>query len=88
MTTKNPISMHVKKAGTREFFSASGRWTHRMDMAINFPNLLTVIHTCLAEGLDQVEVLIRSDGEADDCFPLNLTQSRFRREQHVLSIPS
>jgi hypothetical protein len=63
----------VRKAGTNQFLKATGRWTRKTEAALNFPTLVDAIHTCLAKGLKQVELILRFEGDSEDqCFALDL----------------
>ena len=73
MTAKRPVKLLVKKVGAFKFLKATGEWSRKVEMAFSFPSLLNAIHTCLAKGLEQVELIIRFDGENNDrCYLLNL----------------
>lgn len=61
----------VKRTGSNKFLKATGRWTKRAEAAFNFPNLVSVVHTCLVKRLKEVEVILRFDGDAEDrSYPL------------------
>jgi len=63
----------VRKVGSNKFLRATGRWTKKAEAACNFPTLVDAIHTCLSQGLKQVEFILRFEGDAEDqCFPLDL----------------
>jgi len=73
MRFKEPslIKLLVKRAGTNKFLRAPGKWTRRAEAAFNFPNILNAIHTCLAHGLKDVELILRYKGDRNDrCYPL------------------
>ncbi|HEX4265978.1 MAG TPA: hypothetical protein VH597_16710 [Verrucomicrobiae bacterium] len=72
--TRSPIKkLLVRKVGSNKFLKATGRWTKKAEAALNFPTLVDAIHTCLAKGLKQIEVILRLEGDAEDqCFALNL----------------
>jgi hypothetical protein len=71
MVESRIIRLLVRRAGTAKFLRATGRWTKKAEAALNFPNLLSLVHTCLARGLTDVELVLRYEGEAEDrCFPL------------------
>jgi len=43
-----------------------------MEAAAHFPNLVNAIHTCLARGLKDVELIMRDEGDdRDRSIPLN-----------------
>jgi hypothetical protein len=72
MTERRIIKLLVKKAGSNKFLKATGRWTKRAEQALNFPHLFQVVHTCLAKGLRDVELVLRYDGDSEDQhYPLN-----------------
>jgi hypothetical protein len=60
------IKVLVRRAGSNKFLRSTGRWTRRAETAFNFPNLLNAIHTCLAKGLKNVELILRYEGETVD----------------------
>lgn len=63
----------VRKIGTNKFLSAAGRWTTKAEAALNFPTLVDAMHACIARGLQEVEFILRFEGDAkDQCFALNL----------------
>lgn len=62
----------VRQRDSKEFLEASGGWTKREEAAYNFPNFLIAINTSIAKGLENVEVIVRCDGDSDDrCYRLN-----------------
>jgi hypothetical protein len=64
----------IRKAGTNKFLRATGRWTKKAEAAFNFPTLVDAMHACIVRGLQEVEFILRFDGDAEDqCFSLNLT---------------
>jgi hypothetical protein len=70
---KKPIKLVVKKVGKLKFLKATGGWSKKIEMAFPFPNLLNAIHTCLVRGLEQVELVVRFEGESTDrCYFVNL----------------
>jgi hypothetical protein len=55
-----------------KFLSPAGRWVKRAEEAVNFPNLLSAINTCLARGLKNVELILRFEGDLPErCIPLD-----------------
>jgi hypothetical protein len=70
----SPITkLLVRKAGSNQFLRATGRWTKKAEAALNFPTLVDAIHTCLAKGLKEVELILRFEGDSEDqCFSLDL----------------
>ena len=69
---ETPVKLLVRNAKSRKFLRSSGRWTKRAEAALNFPNLLNAVHTCLAKGVSDVELILRFEGDAEDrCVPLN-----------------
>lgn len=66
MRNTSPTRMLVRNAQTQKFLKATGRWTKKAEAAFNFPNLVNAIHTCLAYGVKEVEVILRYEGEANE----------------------
>ena len=65
----------VRRVSRNKFLSPAGRWVKRAEAALNFPNLLNAINTCLARGLKNVELILRFEGDAPDrCIPLDSIQ--------------
>ena len=63
----------VRKVGSNTFLRATGRWTKKAEAAVNFPTLVDAIHTCLSQGLQKVEFVLRFEGDSEDqCFALDL----------------
>jgi len=63
----------VRKVGSNTFLRATGRWTKKAEAAFNFPTLVDAIHTCLTQGLQKVEFVLRFEGDSEDqCFALDL----------------
>ena len=60
------IKLRVRRTGSKKFFKSSGRWTRKPDQAFDFPNLLNAVHTCMAKGWHDVELILRYDGDARD----------------------
>jgi hypothetical protein len=66
------IKVMVRRAGSNKFLRSTGRWTKKAEAAFNFPNLLNAIHTCLAKGLKDVELVLRSEGDSvERCYPFD-----------------
>lgn len=73
MISKRPSKLLVKQVGASKFLKATGQWSRKIETAFSFPSLLNAIHLCLVKGLEQVELIIRFDGEsADRCYVLDL----------------
>lgn len=68
MRAKKPIKLVVKKVGKLKFLRATGGWSKKAERAFHFPSLLNAIHTCLAGGLKQVELIIRFEGDRTDRY--------------------
>jgi hypothetical protein len=63
----------VRKVGSNKFLRATGRWTKKAEAAFNFPTLVDAIHACITRGLEEVEFVLRFEGDSEDqCFALNL----------------
>jgi hypothetical protein len=61
----------VRNARSQKFLKSTGRWTRQVEAACNFPNTVNAIHTCLAYGLQEVELILRFEGDKDDrCLPV------------------
>ncbi|HEU5123760.1 MAG TPA: hypothetical protein VFW05_06820 [Verrucomicrobiae bacterium] len=61
----------VRNARSQKFLKSTGRWTRQVEAACNFPNMVNAIHTCLACGLREVELILRFEGDTDDrCLPV------------------
>jgi hypothetical protein len=72
MQESSPAKLFVRRAGSNKFLKATGRWTKKAEAAVNFPNLFNAVHTCLAKGLKDVELVLRLDGDPHDhCYPLD-----------------
>ena len=56
----------VRNARSKKFLKSTGRWTKKPEAACNFPNTVNAIHTCLAHGIDEVELVLRFEGESAD----------------------
>jgi hypothetical protein len=67
-----PRKLLVRHISLNKFLTPGGRWVNRAEAASNFPNLLNAINTCLAQGLKDVELILRFDGsKSDHRIPLN-----------------
>ena len=67
----SPVKLLVRNARSQKFLRATGRWTRRAEAALNFPNVVSAIHACLARGLGEVELVLRFEGDAEDrCVPV------------------
>jgi hypothetical protein len=67
-----PVKLMVRHPVSKKFLRPSGRWTAKPDAALNFPNPVNAIHACIARGFNQVELILRFDGDKTDrCIPLN-----------------
>jgi hypothetical protein len=63
----------VRKVGSNKFLRATGRWTKKAEAAFNFPTVVDAMHTCLVNGLKEVEFILRFEGDAEDqCIALDL----------------
>ena len=63
MNFKDPMKRLLRCARTGKFFRGDGRWTKRVDRALNFPHLMHVVHTCLQHGLKDVELVLQFEGQ-------------------------
>ncbi|HHY83916.1 MAG TPA: hypothetical protein GYA07_00060 [Verrucomicrobia bacterium] len=66
MKNVSPVKLLVRRAGSKKFLRSTGRWTRNAKAACNFPNVLNAIHACLARELDEVELVLRFDGDSKD----------------------
>ena len=67
-----PVKLVVRHARSQKFLKSTGRWTKRVEAAFHFPNVINAIHTCLARGLKDVELVLRyGDGIHERRLPLN-----------------
>ena len=64
--SSNVKKLLVRQSGSQRFLNAAGRWTRKAESAFNFPNPLNAIHTCLAQGINDVELVLRFEGDAND----------------------
>lgn len=74
MKTNSPLpgKLLVRRVSHNKFLSPAGRWVKRAERALNFPNLLNAINTCLGRGLEDVELILRFEGNrADRRIPLD-----------------
>jgi hypothetical protein len=72
MKKSSPEKLVVRHVRSRKFLRSTGRWTKKIEAAFHFPNLINAIHTCLARGLKDVELILRYEGDSRDrCFRLN-----------------
>jgi hypothetical protein len=62
-----PSKFLVRHISRNKFLSPAGRWVKRAEAALNFPNLLNAINTCLGRGLRDVELILRFEGDRPDC---------------------
>jgi len=77
MQTENrlPSKLLVRHSSRNKFLSPTGRWVKRAEAALNFPNLLNAINTCLGRGLKDVELILRFEGNTPDRrIPLDAIQ--------------
>jgi len=58
MVFKEPMKRLVRHARTGKFLCGNGRWTKRIDRALDFPHVMHVVHTCLLHGLRDVELVL------------------------------
>ena len=64
----------TRRAG-QVFSWPAGRWVKKAESAFNFPNLLSVITTCLSRRLKDVELVLRyADETPEQRFPLDAIQ--------------
>ena len=63
----------VRQTGSNKFLRATGRWTRKAEEAFNFPTIVDAVHTCLTNGLKNVEFVLRFEGDAgDQCIPMDV----------------
>jgi len=77
MQTDNPqpSKLLVRHVFLNKFLSPAGHWVKEAEAALNFPNLLNAINTCLGRGLNDVELILRFDGgKPDHCIRLDAIQ--------------
>jgi hypothetical protein len=58
MDLKEPMKRFVRHVRTGKFFCGNGRWTKRVDRALDFPHVMHAVHTCLLLGLRDVELVL------------------------------
>jgi hypothetical protein len=61
-----PTKLLVRHVSRNKFLSPAGRWVKRAEAALNFPNLLNAINTCLGRGLKDVELILQFEGRRPD----------------------
>jgi hypothetical protein len=61
-----PAQLLVRHLSYKKFLSPAGRWVKRAETAFHFPNLLNAINTCLGRGLEDVELILRFEGNRRD----------------------
>ena len=66
MTEPKLIKLRVRRIRSKKFFKSTGRWTRKPEQAFDFPNLLNAVHTCMAKGWSDVELILRYDGDQRD----------------------
>lgn len=59
-----PRKLLVRHIARNKFLSPAGRWVKRAEAALNFPNSLNAINTCLGRGLKNVELILLFDGDS------------------------
>ncbi len=64
--TPLPAKLLVRHRSYKKFLSPAGRWVKRAEAAFLFPNLLNAINTCLGRGLQDVELILRFEGNRPD----------------------
>src|ERR1700722_6461431 len=69
MQAKNPLPSRllVRHLTHNKFLSPAGRWVKRAEAALNFPNSLNAINTCLGRGLKDVELILHFEGNQQAC---------------------
>lgn len=73
--TSTPSKLLVRHIAMGKFLGPAGRWVKKAESALNFPNLLSVINTCLSRRLKDVELILRYDDQTPERrFPLNAIQ--------------
>jgi len=58
-----PSKLFIRRISRNKFLSPAGRWVKRAEAALNFPNQLNAINTCLARGLKNVELILHPAGQ-------------------------
>jgi len=70
-----PSKLLVRHVSLNKFLSPAGHWVKRAEAACNFPNLLNAINTCLGRGLEDVELILRFDGnKPEHRIPLDVIE--------------
>jgi hypothetical protein len=70
-----PSKLLVRHLMRNKFLSPAGRWVKSAEAALNFPNVLNAINTCLGRELKDVELILYFDGHRPDHrIPLNIIQ--------------
>jgi hypothetical protein len=54
----SPTKVLVRRVSRDKFLSPAGRWVKKAEAALNFPNLLNAINTCLGRRLKDVELIL------------------------------
>jgi hypothetical protein len=68
-----PTKVLVRHAKLNKFLSSTGGWTRKAEAAVNFPNLINAVHTCLLRSLHEVELILRFEGDqTDSCFRIDI----------------
>ncbi len=70
MNFKEPMKRLLRHPRTGKFFRGNGRWTKRVDRALDFPHVMHVVHTSLLCGLRDVELVLHF-GDKMKTVPLN-----------------
>ncbi|GEM_PF-1000776 len=71
MKRSSPVKLLVRNPRSGEFLQSTGDWTQGAERAFNFPNPLNAIHLCLEKDLQNVELILRFEGDTSDrCLPL------------------
>ena len=67
-TDHNPVprKLLVRHLSLNKFLSPTGGWVKSAEAALNFPNLLNAINTCLGRELKDVELILCFDGNMPD----------------------
>jgi hypothetical protein len=61
-----PSKLLVRHVSLNKFLSPGGHWVKEAEGALNFPNLLNAINTCLLRELKDVELILQFDGKKPD----------------------
>jgi hypothetical protein len=71
----SPSRLLVRHVSLNKFLSPAGGWVKRTEAAVNFPNLLSAINTCLGRELKNVELILRFKGSRpEQRIPLDAIQ--------------